>query len=228
VLPSARGYREIEASEGWSSVPYWDSIGRVWTAWFGETKGVGPNSPRLTVPQGRVRLHRRFETDYAWALRPFEGLKGFNQNRYDALASFVWNCGVGAVGSGTAVGRALRKRQWDAAARAMLEWCHDGDGKVIKGLLERREREVAMFKLPAKAPAFEGYSDDLVKILRDYDDWHRRGVNPAGQKRLREQMTVLRKRLWHNAQPVAKGGDGKGWTDLRSRKWESLKARTLE
>jgi hypothetical protein len=39
-------------------------------------------------------------------------------------------------------------------------------------------------------------------------------------------MTQQRKRIWQAAQPPGAGGDGKGWTRLRRRRYASLLART--
>jgi lysozyme len=140
------GLVEIEQSEGFSSKPYLDKIASppVWTIGFGETDGIGPNTKPITRAEGERRLKARFERDYAWALKPFEELKGFTQNMYDALASFVWNCGVGAVSAATKVGRRLRARDWRGATQAMMAWVKAG-GRVIQGLVNRRRREVALF-----------------------------------------------------------------------------------
>lgn len=143
---SKSGLVEIESSEGFSSRPYLDTIASParWTIGFGETDGITSRTPVITRAQAEVRLKARFEKDYAWALKPFVELVGFTQNMYDALASFIWNCGTGAVGTSTKVGRLLRQRKWTSAANAMLDWCKAG-GKTIPGLLSRRERERTLF-----------------------------------------------------------------------------------
>lgn len=146
---SVNGLHEVEMSEGWSSGPYFDRIGNVWTAYFGETKNIGPNSPLLTRAAGEAKLKVRWRDDYAWALHPFEHLTGFTQNMYDALASFIWNCGVGAVSASTTVGRLLRAKQWGQAANAMLAWCK-AQGKRIEALYTRRVRERKLFLTKVK------------------------------------------------------------------------------
>lgn len=146
---SVNGLHEIEFSEGWSSGPYFDTIGKVWTAYFGETKNIGPGSPRISRAAGEAKLKIRFKNDYAWALHPFEHLTGFTQNMYDALASFIWNCGVGAVAASTTVGRLLRAKKWDQAANAMLAWCK-AQGQRIESLYKRRARERKLFLTKVK------------------------------------------------------------------------------
>lgn len=141
------GLIEIEQSEGFSSAPYWDAIGQAWTRGFGRTFGINKNSPRITRKQGEVELINEFAERYAWALKPFENLPGFTQNMYDALASFIWNCGTGAVAASTTVGKHLRAGRWKDAADALLAWSKAG-GKTIPGLLARRRRERKLFLKP--------------------------------------------------------------------------------
>lgn len=161
------GLVEIEQSEGFSSRPYLDRIARPPrpTTGFGETDGVHMGDGPITRAQAEQRLIKRFDKDYAWALEPFVKLDGFNQNMYDALASFIWNCGVGSVGSNTRVGRNLRLRRWNDAADAMLAWNKAG-GVVIEGLRLRRIREHTLFLKPV------GHIDSyfLTKWERDTVD----------------------------------------------------------
>lgn len=71
-----------------------------------------------------------------------------------------------------------------------------------------------------------GYTKREVKWIRNYDSWFRRGVNPDGRKRLRVEMRKQRKRIWRLAQPKSRGGDGHGWTALRSKRYKSLLSRS--
>lgn len=162
---SHNGLLEIESSEGFSSKPYWDSIGKVWTIGFGETDGITQNTPSITRAEAESRLKSRFNKDYAYALKPFINLSGFNQNRYDALASFIWNCGVGAVGPNTKVGKALRARKWSTAANALLEW-DNGPNGYVEGLHLRRVRERTLFLKSVSSPVkLEQSEKDHIKIL---------------------------------------------------------------
>jgi len=220
MMISAAGLREIEASEGWSSGPYLDRVASppVWTAYFGETKGIGPSSPRITRAEGEARLRRRFAADYAPALDPFVHLHGFTVNMYDALASFIWNCGKGAVAADTRVGRALRARQWHAAADAMLEWCRNGAGQIIRGLQLRRQREVAMFL--KQADPLAGYRDDERRWIREYDALKRAGRGADRREVLRRVMMKRRKTIWAAARKS-------GWDVAERRaRYASLRART--
>lgn len=164
---SHNGLVEVEKSEGFSSKPYWDKYGKKWTIGFGETDGIGPNTKPITRAQAEARLISRFAKDYAWALEPFPYL---NQNQYDALGSFIWNCGVGAVKStgpnSTTVGRAIKARNWHAVAAAMKQW-NKANGVFMQGLYDRRVREAKLLLTPVKAPArLEKSEEDHIEILQ--------------------------------------------------------------
>ena len=65
------------------------------------------------------------------------------QNQYNALASFTFNCGVGALQKST-VRVKLNQGDYQGAADALLMWVKAG-GKTNQGLLNRRRDERKMF-----------------------------------------------------------------------------------
>ena len=69
-----------------------------------------------------------------------------NQNQFNALASFTFNCGVGALQTST-VRRKLNNGDYQGSADALLMWCKAG-GKVNAGLLNRRKDERRLFLTP--------------------------------------------------------------------------------
>lgn len=141
---SNSGLNLIEGFEGFSSCPYWDPFGRVWTRGFGETDFGGNFGGRcITRSQGQTNLRNKVESEYQWAVRAL-GVK-FNQNQVDALDSFIWNLGAG-IFQGT-LRYDLQHRQFYAATRVMLQYDHAG-GQVLEGLRIRREKEVALFLKP--------------------------------------------------------------------------------
>lgn len=162
----------IEEFEGWSSGPYLDTVAvpHIYTAYFGETVGITASSPKLTRKQGEDHLRARLIKDYLPTVDAV--IPSANVNRRAAVLSFIYNCGIGAIGSDTKVGRALRASDWSAAESAMLEWCHAGS-QVIQGLLNRRRKEVALMN---KAAPPAGHADayyltaweaKTVKVLTD-------------------------------------------------------------
>lgn len=87
-----------------------------------------------------------------------------NQNEFDALVSFSYNCGVGALQKSTLLKR-LNRGDRVGAAREFEKWTRGG-GRVLKGLVARREREAALFLKPVDAPD-EPYMPQDVQEVRE-------------------------------------------------------------
>jgi hypothetical protein len=79
--------------------------------------------------------------------------------------------------------------------------------------------------LKLKRGPFAGYTKAERRWIREYDRLLRTHADPQRRDVLRLVMTQQRKRIWQAAQRDA-GGDGKGWTRLRKRRYASLLART--
>lgn len=75
-------------------------------------------------------------------LRLVPGSAG-NQGRFDALVSFAFNAGLGNLQRSTIRMRANRG-DYEGAADAFRMWTKGG-GKVLPGLVRRREAEIALF-----------------------------------------------------------------------------------
>lgn len=120
----------------------------VWTCGWGCTEGVTANT-RWTEAEATERLAAeiaKFENavDHAVTVP-------LNQNQFDALVSFAYNCGVGALQRSTLLKR-LNAANFDAAAREFPKW-NKGGGRVLQGLVNRRAREQALFMKPVDEPA---------------------------------------------------------------------------
>jgi lysozyme len=193
---SDAGLALIEQFEGFSSTPYFDRFGGVWTRGYGETEGISRSSPAISRAQGQANLRRLIEQRYEWAIREL-GVGLFNQNQWDALCSFVWNLGAGIF---TGRLRALlQQRRWQEAGQLMLEYDHAG-GQVLEGLARRRRLEVELF---LRGPAAY-VPDDERRWIREYDQLPRRGPWAAIRRRaLRRVMARRRGLIWRlaRAQP---------------------------
>lgn len=216
---SDTGAKLIEEFEGFRSHPYRDAVG-VWTIGYGSTKGVGPNTPPVTRAQAHARLKREVDETYGAAVNQL-GLP-LNQNRFDALTSFVYNVGPGALSPSTGIGRALRRRDWRAAADELLRWDKAG-GRALPGLTRRRRAERALFLRPVEleGPAAWLTPTELRRV-RELDAI-RAGRPPAHPRReevLVRVLTEQRKRIWRAAQQT-------GWRKAhRAKRYRSLLART--
>ena len=146
-----KGIALIKEFEGFpfGGRPYRDPVG-VWTIGYGHTEGVGPHSPRLTERQASELLERDLAQLYEPHVERLPIARHLNQNQFDALVSFVYNLGPGAVASDTGIGRALRAQQWRRAADEMLRWNQAG-GQVLAGLTRRRRAERELFLTPRRS-----------------------------------------------------------------------------
>lgn len=70
----------------------------------------------------------------------------FNQNQYDALVSFTFNCGSGNLNKLTVNGQRTIKQ----ISEKMPEY-NKSNGKIIKGLVTRRLKEKMLFDTPVKS-----------------------------------------------------------------------------
>jgi GH24 family phage-related lysozyme (muramidase) len=225
---SANGLRLIREEEGFIGCPYWDSAGGKWTRGVGETEGISRDSRCITEAEGLANVKRIFADRYAWAL---DGLK-LNQNQYDALADFIWNCGPGAIGWG--VGNYIKQDRYGEAANLLLRF-DTAQGVPLADLARRRARERALFLAPVKPIKPKNPLDVLYpaerRVVNSYLSYikHPR-LHPHGLKVTREQMTQMRKNIY-DASVYGSLENGtkvkKGWNiNNRKSRYELLKRYT--
>jgi len=137
---SKKGAEFIARFEGFIAKPYQDAVG-VWTIGFGHTSGVGPHSKRITKAQGLALL----QADAAVAARAVRDLVDvrLNQKQFDALVSFTFNLGGGALAESTLL-KKLNKGDYRGAQAEFGKWVHAG-GQVLPGLVTRRAAEARLF-----------------------------------------------------------------------------------
>lgn len=114
--------------------------GDVWTIGYGHTKGVKPGDV-ITEEQANQFLRE----DVAWAEDAVNGYvyAGITQSAFDALVSFTFNLGTGALQSSTL----LKKVNAGEHARVVEQlgrWVNAG-GKPLKGLARRRAAEAVLY-----------------------------------------------------------------------------------
>jgi len=117
----------------------------VLTIGWGCTEGVREGMV-WTVAQAEEALRREVAKFEAAVTRLVT--VEINQNQFDALVSFAYNCGEGALASSTLL-RRLNAGNFDGAADAFAMWTKGG-GRVLPGLVTRRAREAALFRTPAE------------------------------------------------------------------------------
>jgi lysozyme len=113
----------------------------VWTIGFGHTGNV---------KEGQVITQAQADALFDKDVQKFvDGVNKLvkveiNQNQFDALVSFVYNLGIGALKKSTLL-QYVNKKQFDKAANEFDRWNKAG-GKVLKGLVNRRNSEEALFE----------------------------------------------------------------------------------
>ncbi|WP_407507355.1 lysozyme [Acinetobacter baumannii] len=134
----------ISSFEGTRTTAYDDGVG-IWTIGTGTT--VYPNG--VKVKQGDTCTPEQAKVYFKHDLAKFEKTVNeavtvpLNQNQFDALVSLTYNIGSGAFKNSTLL-KKLNKGDYQGAADQFLVWNKAG-GKVMKGLVRRREAERALF-----------------------------------------------------------------------------------
>jgi lysozyme len=138
---SKPGVQMLKSFEGLSLKAYED-VGGVWTVGFGSTG--------LHVIPG-LEITERIADKFLYGdLRRFE--EGVNilcegvaltQNQFDALVSLAFNIGLGRL-QGSTLLKKLKSGDVAGAADQFLRW-NKVDGRVVRGLTERRKKEREWF-----------------------------------------------------------------------------------
>ena len=141
---SQSGINKIKKHEALRLEPYRDSAG-LWTIGWGHLLKQGEWWDSITEEFAEDLLRK----DLAAAERAVNKyvLVPISQNQYDALVSFVFNVGIGALQESTTL-RKLNAGDYDGAADALLLWNKvtvNGVKKISNGLIARREHERSLF-----------------------------------------------------------------------------------
>jgi lysozyme len=91
-----------------------------------------------------------------------------NQNQFDALISWSFNCGVGVLQSSTLVKR-LNDGFYEEVPSHLLDWCKatiNGKIAVNQGLYNRRKSEGELWSTPAD----QSLNIDKIKVMENLTD----------------------------------------------------------
>ena len=143
---SKKGLDLIKKYEGFRAYAYRDVTGLP-TIGYGTTHYVGGRAVTMqdhNIDPTTAEIVLRSEVDaiYGHAVNAFFP-DGIEQDKFDALVSFCYNMGVGALKRSTLLKYALAG-QWYQAGDEFNKWVHAA-GKVQKGLVVRREEERELF-----------------------------------------------------------------------------------
>lgn len=112
----------------------------VWTIGYGHTATAKQG---MTITQAKaVELLKNDLARFEAGVNTYVKVP-INQNQFDALVSFSYNVGSGALKTSTLL-KKLNAKDYQGAADEFLRW-NKASGKVLAGLTKRRETERALF-----------------------------------------------------------------------------------
>lgn len=136
---SNKGLAIIKKYEGCHLTAYKCPAG-VPTIGYGHTSGVKMGQ---TITQEQAEAY--LKQDVAWDEQAVNALgREFNQNQFDALVSFTYNCGAGNLK------KLCADRDLETIGKKITLYNKAG-GKVLAGLTRRREEEQALYQTPAES-----------------------------------------------------------------------------
>lgn len=134
---SQRGIKLIQEFEGLRLTAYRCPAG-VYTIGYGHTRGV-KRGMKITEEEASAFLTADLRNSEK-AVERYDSIYHWNQNEFDALVSFTFNCGAANLRSLLRNGRRNRSQIAET-----LPLYRKAGGKVLKGLERRRAAEKALF-----------------------------------------------------------------------------------
>lgn len=140
--------------EGFSSKPYLCPAG-IPTIGYGSTyyadgRKVKLTDVAITEPQARQLL--LFELMHTYAPGVIRqcpvllslAMQAGDWRKFNAIVDFAYNLGVGALQTST-LRRKINAQDWEGAREQLMRWVRGG-GKILPGLVKRREAESLLMR----------------------------------------------------------------------------------
>jgi lysozyme len=140
VKISHKGLALIKKYEGLKLTAYLCPA-NVWTIGYGSTGAHVKSGMRITEPEAEALLRKdvaRFDAAVS-AAAPTA-----SQGQHDAMVSLAFNIGIGAFQRSTVL-RKHKAGDHAGAADSFGMW-NKGGGRVLNGLVRRRQEEAAMYR----------------------------------------------------------------------------------
>lgn len=132
------GFHRVPKADPGRAHPYICPAG-YWTIGYGRL--CDPKHPPISVEEGDVYLAHDLMTAANATLRYCPVLATEPDSRLAAIVDFTFNLGAGRLQTST-LRRRINQRDWLAAGKELRRWVFGG-GKVLPGLVARREAEAA-------------------------------------------------------------------------------------
>ena len=147
MKPSDNCLAIVRRFEGFRASPYRCPAG-VPTIGYGSTRyedgsKVSLTDPPITQERADQIMLSTLSTEYAPAVNRYVRAS-INQNQFDALTDFAYNCGAKNLLNSTLLKR-LNDLRYDDAAEQFDKWVY-ADGKILAGLVKRRAAERILFE----------------------------------------------------------------------------------
>ena len=131
--------RKVKRGTEITVIPYVCPAG-FWTIGYGHL--CDPAHPPITEAEAEVYLARDLITALNATLRYCPVLATESEGRLAAIVDFTFNLGAGRLQAST-LRRRVNQRDWAGATQELRRWVYGG-GRVLPGLVVRREAEVAL------------------------------------------------------------------------------------
>lgn len=140
---SSTGLELIKRFEGFSAIPYLCPAG-YWTIGWGHVLSDDEAS-QWKVGIGEQEATRLLRQDVKLAGDAVGRLiqVALSQGQYDALVSFTYNLGAGAL-QRSGVRRKLNREEYEEVPAELRRWIWAG-GRRLEGLIRRREAEIKIY-----------------------------------------------------------------------------------
>ena len=128
--------RKVRRGTEITAIPYVCPAG-FWTIGYGHL--CDPTHPPITEGEAELYLTRDLQTALVATLRYCPVLVTQPEGRLAAIVDFTFNLGAGRLQTST-LRRRVNQRDWSAARIELRRWVYGG-GKVLPGLMKRRDAE---------------------------------------------------------------------------------------
>ena len=109
-----------------------------------------------------------------------------NQNQFDALVSFTYNVGIGALQDSTLKKRLNAGEDPNKVAEEELPRWNKGSNGPLLGLIKRREAEVKLFTLHER----------IVELCTNYNTWLKKKTVASSKLKSNEKAKVIKGRCY--------------------------------
>lgn len=139
------GFHRVPKNDPGRAYPYVCPAG-YWTIGYGHL--CDPKHPPITETEAEGYLAHDLQTALAATMRYCPALATEHEGRLAAIVDFTFNLGAGRLQTST-LRRRVNQRDWLAAGQELRRWVHGG-GRILPGLVARREAEVTFLMAGAK------------------------------------------------------------------------------